>query len=584
MASFAAETPASPSTPDHPHPIQIVSVGGANDGYSFTLQESALNEILSRSPPTLKVAVVSVVGAFRTGKSFVLSWFLRYLKEHAVTIKEDGTSSPAVPADLKWFEKGGSLNEGDKFDWRGGSDRHTTGIWMWSHPFTLKITNGELVSLLLVDTQGMFDHETTMGLTAAIFGLSTLLSSYQVYNVSGRIQEDNLQQLALFSEYGRMALESGEGEAASDAADAVYSDDDSEEVKSIQAKIDMKRKERKEKAVVASADKPFQRMEFLVRDWQNFDDEDCTDLDATEKEMDEYLSSVIAERDAKDLAETRTQITSCFEKVSCFLLTHPGFVVTKKKYDGAVEGIEGTFMRLLTRYCDRVFRQDLEPKKIHGRYLTAEELGTYIKSYAKMFKSGAAFPEATTMLAATAEANNRNAVMLALAKYKSEMDFACGPRANVYMNSEEFNEHDSACVDAAIELFENMANFGAKDTIKDAKGEVVKGIRESRDMYKSINDGRNPLAGLETYMIPMSIAVVSFILRWLADLTCSSWSQTCKVSSDVLGQIYSVVFIFLIIVAATRAKQIAEYAKQIKAAIGVISGGGGGLRGNKDKQ
>lgn len=52
----------------------------------------------------------------------------------------------------------------------------------------------------------MFDNETPMSLTACIFGLSTLLSSYQIYNVQNRIQEDNLQHLALFSEYGRLAL------------------------------------------------------------------------------------------------------------------------------------------------------------------------------------------------------------------------------------------------------------------------------------------------------------------------------------------------------------------------------------------
>ncbi len=60
-----------------------------------------------------------------------------------------------------------------------------------------------------MDTQGMFDNETSMSLTAQIFGLSTLVSSYQVYNVDKRLQEDNLQHLALFSEYGRLAVGQG---------------------------------------------------------------------------------------------------------------------------------------------------------------------------------------------------------------------------------------------------------------------------------------------------------------------------------------------------------------------------------------
>eukprot|EP01047_Picozoa_sp_COSAG01_P084039 COSAG01_NODE_17868_length_1118_cov_0.806673_1_plen_69_part_00 len=36
---------------------------------------------------------------------------------------------------------------------------------------------------------------------SSIFGLSTLISSHQIYNVQNRIQEDNLQHLALFTEY-----------------------------------------------------------------------------------------------------------------------------------------------------------------------------------------------------------------------------------------------------------------------------------------------------------------------------------------------------------------------------------------------
>jgi Guanylate-binding protein, N-terminal domain len=67
------------------------------------------------------------------------------------------------------------------FAWRGGMERQTTGIWMWSEPFlrTPKGSN-EQVAVLLMDTQGMFDNETSMALTAQIFGLSTFVSSFQV--------------------------------------------------------------------------------------------------------------------------------------------------------------------------------------------------------------------------------------------------------------------------------------------------------------------------------------------------------------------------------------------------------------------
>ena len=66
------------------------------------------------------------------------------------------------------------------FAWRGGTLRQTTGIWIWSEPFFRKTPSGEEVAVLLMDTQGIFDTVTPMKVTAQIFGLSTLVSSFQV--------------------------------------------------------------------------------------------------------------------------------------------------------------------------------------------------------------------------------------------------------------------------------------------------------------------------------------------------------------------------------------------------------------------
>eukprot|EP00518_Triparma_eleuthera_P000394 CAMPEP_0182453614 /NCGR_PEP_ID=MMETSP1319-20130603/600_1 /TAXON_ID=172717 /ORGANISM="Bolidomonas pacifica, Strain RCC208" /LENGTH=389 /DNA_ID=CAMNT_0024651561 /DNA_START=165 /DNA_END=1334 /DNA_ORIENTATION=- len=382
-----------------------------------------------------------------------------------------------------------------------------------------------------------------MGLTAAIFGMSTLLSSYSIYNVSKLIGEDALQHLALFSEYGRMALNAEDDDSASSSSSS------------------------------SSAEKPFQKVEFLVRDWQNFDNDDPQtdeDFEEMEREMDEYVKGVIKERDAKDLAETRQQIATCFEKVDCYLLTHPGFEVTKKKYDGDPKLIEPTFVALLDRYCKKVFNSELEPKRIHGRYLTSQELAEYVKAYAKMFKTGSEFPQATTMLAATAEANNTNAKSLAVAKYKSEMDRWAGPSALSYTPPEEFEKHHVACASAALELFDGMANFGSKGPIDEARADVEAQIGNAKDVYFTLNEGRNPLAGWETYYLPVLIALGSWVLRTITDLTCSGWSETCKAGSDALGQIYGIVLIFMLIVGATKAKQIGEKLGQIKSAMQLV--------------
>lgn len=443
-----------------PHACQIVSIGTEENKYAFTFHQEKLNEVMSQIPLGWKVSVISVVGAFRTGKSFLLSWFLRYLHHLKET---DGKPSEAVGVEGNWYENYDSLGN-DGFDWRGGADRNTTGIWMWSEPHFIKKESGEQIAVILVDTQGMFDHETTMALTASIFGLSTLLSSYQIYNVDKRIQEDNLQQLALFSEYARMAM-------------ASYDDGDEGEP--------------------LAHNKPFQKIEFLVRDWQNFEEEE--DLEKMHAEMKEYLDSVIAERDAKDLQDTRDQIVSCFENINCYGLVHPGSAVTKKKYTGDIKAMDPTFLSLIDVYCRKVFDvENISPKVIHGRELTAVELGSYIHAYADLFASGAKFPEAATLLDATAKANNVNATTLSIAEYKDVMDRIAGVNCSNYVRPEELKDQHREVMDRTLETFNSIANFGNQRGIDEAKAQFLSQVDESFVVYSKLNENRNPLAGFET--------------------------------------------------------------------------------------
>lgn len=101
-------------------------------------------------------------------------------------------------------------------------------------------------------------------------------------------------------------------------------------------------------------------IDFLVRDWQNFDMdwEDAVEeaqgnlvhpKDSAEgkteqyeaeakvyakfrKEMSSYLESVIRTRKAEDLQSTREQIAKCYEKVGCFLLPHPGMALLSSSW------------------------------------------------------------------------------------------------------------------------------------------------------------------------------------------------------------------------------------------------------------
>ncbi|KAL7978214.1 hypothetical protein Chor_014753 [Crotalus horridus] len=146
-----------------PGPVQIVLVH--KEEHSFELDEKALSQVLLQDAiRDLDVVVVSVAGAFRKGKSFLLDFLLRYL----YTQKEDSDD---------WLGVGEEPLTG--FSWRGGSDPETTGIQIWSEVFIVKKPNGKKVAVVLMDTQGAFDSQSTVKDCATIFALSTMTSSVQ---------------------------------------------------------------------------------------------------------------------------------------------------------------------------------------------------------------------------------------------------------------------------------------------------------------------------------------------------------------------------------------------------------------------
>jgi len=86
-----------------------------------------------------------------------------------------------------------------------------------------------------------------------------------------------------------------------------------------------------------------------------------------------------------------------------------------------------------------------------------------------------------------------------------------------------------------------------------------------------------------SYAIPLSVALISYLLRAIADMTCSNHSHVCRKSSDFFSHIYAVVVMFLMIVAATKAKQIKDLFQKLKAAFEVMNNGGAAAGDKKKK-
>lgn len=237
-----------------------------------------------------------------------------------------------------------------EFKWRGGSTPETKGIWMWSHIFTHDFENGVKLAIILFDTQGIFDNQTTIKEATTIFALSMMLSSVQCYNIKNQIQEDHLQNLQLFSKYGKLLQEK-------------------------------------------SNEKPFQKLIFLVRDW-SCPDEYGFGWDG--KKINEILDENLVDTD--ELHQLRIEIKSTFNVVDAFLLPAPGKIVERGKFTGDIQEIDLEFIQYLEDLVAGIFSPEkLIIKTINNRKVKAHDLVQYMDTYLKTFTQDK-LPEPKTLL------------------------------------------------------------------------------------------------------------------------------------------------------------------------------------------
>ncbi|XP_057371133.1 atlastin-like [Daphnia carinata] len=407
-------------------PVHIVV---AKEDHTFELDEEALANIVCQEHVKDKhIAVISVAGVFRKGKSFLLDFFLRYLKANG---SPDWLGSEDRP--LRGFS------------WRGGCERDTTGILAWSEVFMVDAPNGEKIAVLLLDTQGAFDCQSPVKNYATMFALSTMTSSVQVYNLSQNIQEDDLQHLQLFTEYGRLALED-------------------------------------------SGDVPFQKLKFLVRDW-SFPYEASYGEVGGKSILERRLQ--ISDKQDPELQTLRKHIRAYFTDISCFLMPHPGLkVATNQNFDGRLTDIEPDFKEQLKVLVPLLLSpENLVVKQIGGNRIRAKELLHYFQSYMAIFKGGE-LPVPKTVYEANAEVNNLSAVEGAREVYSSSMEAICGGD-KPFMSSNALEDEHMRVKDKAIEHFQGRKKMGGAEFSEKYKERLEQEIEEQFSHYRTQNESKN---------------------------------------------------------------------------------------------
>ncbi|XP_033109010.1 atlastin-1-like, partial [Anneissia japonica] len=139
--------------------------------------------------------------------------------------------------------------------------------------------DGALIGIILLDTQGTQDPKTPQKQNAAVFALSTLMSSVQVYNVKDYVNEADLQFLELFIRYGL--------------------------------------------AIKGDEKKPFETLLFLIRDWRGHREYPFGE-DGGKKYLSEKCMAIDVGSQSEENIEVRKNIGEVFTSLKCYLMPAPG--------------------------------------------------------------------------------------------------------------------------------------------------------------------------------------------------------------------------------------------------------------------
>lgn len=299
----------------------------------FVVDEKNLTRILSKITPDTEIGVLSIAGEFRKGKSFILNFFLEYLQYLNAHQKNRPKREDMVLDDSKLHDSIRNRNhpwlrdieKNFGFPFKSGIKRDTSGINVWSEPLIVPRESGKGLAILVMDSQGLYDKETSQDDNVKLFTLVSMLSSAIIMNTPGQINSEQLSQLHYFLKYASVGIS------------------------------------------IAPDVKLFQNISFLIRDYSLGDIEDdgkiLTGWSAGHFMLKEFLDS-----EQPGVKSTGDALRRCFQGINCFPLPFPGEYVTQKDYDGSLQKMKKDFLAGVQTYVVDIV------DKLHSRKVLLETL------------------------------------------------------------------------------------------------------------------------------------------------------------------------------------------------------------------
>ena len=405
-------------------PVQFINVINGElhfDRHSF---EKMISVISHR--PQSKLIVITVCGALRTGKSTLLNAFCRHGDLTTPFITGYGTASI------------------------------TRGMWGFILPQPI---NNDTY-LMLVDTQGIFDSSLDQRLTTTLFGLSTLISSVQIYNIEKRIQEDHLQNLEMFGEYAKVVTETNW--------------------------------------------KPFQNLSILVRDWQHYDVPN--NLSRCYQQSKEYIDSIWSNVSTKQAISTRQRVGRCYQNISCYCLPHPGFEFAE---NGTLQ-VRQVFKDHLKCYVSHII-SSAQPKIAFDTYIRVINFANYIEQSLIALTQHQGLPEPTSILEATINTKWMELCHNIIETY----------RYNMSKHQSSIKELESAHQRLLISIDQDIMNRFRLDSSYHKSRRLIELMNAIEEIYQTMVSEYNKRHQWDIFVYILLLGILALIFSHLSIMLCS---------------------------------------------------------------
>lgn len=224
---------------DRCDPVVIESTkDGKEQAKSVTIATAVIKDLVQQmlehanqnQERDMEVAVVSVMGKFRGGKSFLLNILATYfgwleanqetlsddprhvqeyrIKDTDANLRKQGRSEKASTDWLpEWLPQDGIIDTPFSVDAKSDVKTCTLGLWLLNKPFFLRSpVTLKKVAVLLMDSQGADDGYLDEAQSRAILGITTVFSSTVIYNVKMPLDTKHVKDLADLAQIFQEAL------------------------------------------------------------------------------------------------------------------------------------------------------------------------------------------------------------------------------------------------------------------------------------------------------------------------------------------------------------------------------------------